>query len=367
MSKYRFDLKATDENNLKTIENVAEKFKSEIILMSLTRAQTDQMFKLTEDMIDTYSEIIKSFVPVAEKKLRDNINIFHQSIKEILQSSNSAYKRKKQIEQSDDFAAPEEMAIGYKWVQTVDEATKKIVRKYQQNTFQFIRPSEIIRTLFLNPDYLKMYAESVENKGHICKDGVYKDYCCGSLFQGNNSLNENPNTLLLQLYSDDFEPGEALKSKAGVHKKCAFYLIIRNMPKKLQSKLSNIYLVALANSTDIKSEAGGMDSVLDVIIADLKMLSTAGIMVNGKVVKGYLLTWCFDNLGAHAIYGLVQSFSANFYCRFCECHQNECKVSTKEDPSKLRDINSYNEMCARILEERDLDFTEKKASEIIAN
>lgn len=306
MSKYRFDLKPTDENNLKKIEKVIESFKDEIILMSLTREQTDRIFKQTEAVIDIYSEVIRSIVPQTDTIFLRNINVFHQSLKRTLESSNSAFKRKREIERNVGFAAPEEKAIGYKWVQTVDQTTGNIVRKYQQNTFQFIRPSEIIRVLFSNPDFVKMFSESIKNKSHICKGGVYKDYCCGSHFQENNILKKNPNAVLLQLYSDDFEPGDPLKSKAGVHKKCAFYLIIRNMPKKFQSKLSNIYLVALANSTDIKNESGSIESILEVIIEDLKMLATVGVIVNGKVVKGCLITWSFDNLGANTIYGLAR-------------------------------------------------------------
>lgn len=359
MSKYKFEIKATEHNNSLKLKNSVEKFKNEVILMSLTRSQTNQIFVLLEEVIDTYSHVVKAVVPAAEKKTIEDIKAFDQAAKQIIECHKSDYKRRKNIGENAAYVEPEEKAIGYKWVQNVDE-TGNIIRHYQQNTFQFIRPSKTIHALFSNPDFAKIYRDSVENKAHECQSGVYKDYCCGSHYRRNQFLSENPNALQLQLYTDDFEPCDALKSKAGRHKKCAFYLVIRNLPKKLQSKLSNIFLVAIAGSSDIKNDSGGIKSILEVIIDDLKMLSTVGISVNGTIVKGCLICMSFDNLGGNACYGLVQSFKANFFCRFCECHQNVCKKLAKEDSSKLRDIDSYNEMCLRILAESNLDPTETK-------
>lgn len=258
------------------------------------------------------------------------------------------------------YVSPEEMAIGYKWMQTFDETSGNIIRKYKQNTFQFIRPSSTIRALFTDQNFLKMYLDSINHEQHKCEDGVYKDYCCSSNFRRSEFFCENPNALKLMLYTDDFEPGEALKSKAGKHKICAFYMIIRNMPKKMQSKLSNIFLVAVASSEDLKNDSS-IASIFDVIIEDLKFLETSGIQIaNGSTVKACLIAMSFDNLGANCSYGFVQGFQANFYCRFCEVHKNECKKLTKENSDKLRNIQSYDQICARILSEDNLDATETK-------
>ena len=53
MSQHRFVLEATDQNNLKKVEKLTENFKDQIILMSLTNAQTDKIFKLAQDVVDT--------------------------------------------------------------------------------------------------------------------------------------------------------------------------------------------------------------------------------------------------------------------------------------------------------------------------
>lgn len=53
---------------------------------------------------------------------------------------------------------------------------------------------------------------------------------------------------------DDFEPCNALKTKSGTHKTFGVYGSIRNIPVKLQSKLDNIFLVALVSSEDLKHD-----------------------------------------------------------------------------------------------------------------
>lgn len=356
----RFELEATEKNNLKRIGDSIERFKDQILLMSLTREQTNQIFKLFTHVVDTYTDAIKSVISSSESKLIQSVEEFDFRIKRTLLDHDSAYKRQKKFENNRLYVHPEEKAIGFKWMQIVNETSGKIERKYKQNTFQFIAPSATVKALFSDPHFEKMYFESETKSGHLCVEGVYRDYCCGTNFRKNQFLQENPNALVFQLYTDDFEPCDALKSKAGRHKICAFYMIIRNMPKKLQSRLSNIFLVALADSTDLKNDSASIDNILEVIIADFRMMETVGINIDGTIIKGCLFTMSFDNLGANTCFKLVQSFSANYFCRFCECHHDECRVLSREDPSKLRDIESYNKICARILDEQDLTATETK-------
>lgn len=360
MSKYCFQFSATDQNNEKKIQTSVENFKDEVILMALTRDQTNKIFKLTQLVIATYSDVIDAEIPSESTKLRENIKQFHHRLMGTLQSNDSEFKRNKQIEKKTTFVPPVEKAIGYKWAQKFDEKSGKIERMYVQNTFQVILPSSTIRSLFTNPDFVNMYLECVNNKPHVCEKNVYRDYCCGTNFHQTELFKNDPKAMQIMLYTDDFEPCDALKPKAGKHKKCGFYMIIRNMPKKLQSKLSNIFLVAIADSDDLKCDAS-IVNILEVIIEDLKVLETTGIQVaNGLTIKCGLVAMSFDNLGANTCYGLVQGFQANFYCRFCERHKNECKTLTFDDLSKLRDIESYNQICARIQTENNLDATETK-------
>lgn len=303
MSKYCFEIKATDANNTRKLENAVDKFKNEITLMNFTNAQTDCIFSLTQNVLDTYSECLNSVISKTDKKLVTSVNGLAQCLKETLSTHSSAFKRKKTIEKEKTFVPPEEKAISCKWIQTMDEQSGRIVRKYVQTTFQFIPPSAIIKSLFEDPDFVKLYTEHTLNKSHECREGVYLDYCCGEHFRKNALLKEDPNAIRIQLYTDEFEPCDALKSKAEKHKQIAFYMIIRNMPLKLQSKLSNIHLVALADSKDLTNPSS-IQKIIAVILEDLKMLESTGIRVaTGEIVKACLITISFDNLGGNICYG----------------------------------------------------------------
>lgn len=356
MLNRQFQLDSSNENNLKQIGESVEYFKDQILLMSLTQNQTNKIFKLFGSVFDTYCETMKRVISMNGSKSMQSVNDIQSRLKKTIVDNASAYKRKQKIENNKLYVPPQEKAIGFKWVQIVDKVTGRIERNYKQNTFLFIPPSATIEALFVDPNFKKMYFE----RRHLCEAGIYRDYCCGSYFQQNQFFKDNPNALILQLYTDDFEPCDALKSKAGKHKVCAFYMIIRNMPKKLQSKIKNIHLVALSDSIDLTNDSASIDNIIETIVADLKMIENVGINVDGNTIKGSLFTMSFDNLGANTCYKFVQSFNANYYCRFCECHRLDCKVSTKENASKLRTIEAYDSMCARISTEDDLSATETK-------
>lgn len=86
----------------------------------------------------------------------------------------------------------------------------------------------------------------------------------------------------------------------------------------------------------------------DILINELKYLEDTGIEVNynGNIERIYfsmvLLTG--DNLGLHSLYGLVESFQANFYCRFCKCHKLDMQKSYKEEEALLRNVEEYDKM-----------------------
>lgn len=146
------------------------------------------------------------------------------------------------------------------------------------------------------------------------------------------------------MFFDDFEPCDALKSKAGKYKITAIYMQINNMPPEISSKLHNIHLVALCNSTDAKNEYANTDNVIDVIVKDLQMLEKIGIQTIGGInLKGTLVFNMFDNLGGNLLYGLSGSFNANYYCRICVATKSECQEQAIENSAQLRSMDLYNQ------------------------
>lgn len=137
----------------------------------------------------------------------------------------------------------------------------------------------------------------------------------------------------LELYYDEFECASPLGSKKGIHKVGCLYFILRNLPPSLNSALMNIHLVSLFYAQDTKKY--GIDEILKPLVKDLKILETSGIAVPFAKfpVFGTLAQITGDNLGMHSILGFLESFRANYFCRFCLIDQSSAQfVFSKDDP-----------------------------------
>ncbi|XP_055308672.1 uncharacterized protein LOC129572687 [Sitodiplosis mosellana] len=192
-----------------------------------------------------------------------------------------------------------------------------------------------------------MYVNFNTTSDHQCEEGLYKRFCCGDVYKKSDFFEANPMAVQLKLFTDDVEPCSALKSKAGKHKVCAFYLQIDNLPPKYLSKVNSIYLVALCDSSDSKGEYTNADNVVETIVKDIKELETKGIETNsGLNLKGTLICGMYDNLGGNIILGLYASFNSNNYCRICIASKQVCQSMTKEDPNLIRTQKNYEECLA---------------------
>lgn len=146
----------------------------------------------------------------------------------------------------------------------------------------------------------------------------------GSVWQ--NRMRGKSNRIPLCLFTDDWESGNSLGSRAGVHKLCSVYCAFPTLTvhhtwgrSVSQSSLDKIILVALFHSSD-RAEFGN-DIILKPIIDDLNDLSTNGLFFDTEGFKGRVFfelgLVLGDNLGIHQLCGLVESFSANRCCRYC--------------------------------------------------
>lgn len=92
------------------------------------------------------------------------------------------------------------------------------------------------------------------------------------------------------------------------------------MPSTLQSALTTIHLALLCKAVDVKQLE--YKAVLEPLLKDLATLEQEGIFISsvGKNIKGTVYCVIADNLGAHSISGLVESFTGPYICRFCLGH-----------------------------------------------
>jgi len=119
------------------------------------------------------------------------------------------------------------------------------------------------------------------------------------------------------LYIDDVEINNPLRSKSKCHSISAVYY---SFPLNEQSsRLDNIFLAALIKSKDLK--AFGKDLCFKKLVDEINSLENDGIMIDtpegSKTVYFIFGLLVGDNLRVNSICEFSKSFSANFFCRFC--------------------------------------------------
>ncbi|XP_031639264.1 uncharacterized protein LOC116351315 [Contarinia nasturtii] len=272
---------------------------------------------------------------------------------------------KKNIRKNPLFVEPVEKSIGLKWKNAkIDPETEIPDHGLIQSTFQYVPILETLRSVLANKDFYEAYVKYNLHQKHKCVPGNYAGFCCGSIHRS-IEIFKDPCTLQIQIGSDDFEVCCAVKSKATKHKVNATYFQIINMPAEFRSKLNNIYLVALCSTVNFKTDEYDYNHIAELISNEICTLECDGIAIETKVLKesninigierlkGTLTNVAVDNLGASGVMGFVESFSATYYCRHCECTKTECQTMTKEAKRKRRKIEKY-EHHVKIAEKKNV-------------
>lgn len=214
-------------------------------------------------------------------------------------------------------------------------------------------------SLFQREDFCTAYKKYNESSETKSKPGEYNDFQSGSAFANNELFKTHPNSLQIEIGTDDFEVCNPLGSKSTLHKICAVYFTIKNVSPQHRSKLDNIFLVALCNSDDLKTKFTDFNDIWRVVVRDVSQLESGVYIGNGVKITGTLVHLLSDNLGANAALGFVESFGkSNFYCRFCECNNSECKTLTEEIHSKRRTKQRYADHLITIASSEKVDLKE---------
>lgn len=171
--------------------------------------------------------------------------------------------------------------------------------------------------------------ESMYEMLQICtQSDKYEDFCDGSYFKTHPLFSSSKFALQVKLYYGEFKCANPLGSKKGIHKVVCLYFILQNLPPSVNSVLMNIHLVLLFNAQDSKKY--GIFEILKPLVKDLKMLETTGV----AVPFSFQITG--DNLSMHSILGFLESFRANYFCRFCLTEKSSAQsVFSEDDPSLI--------------------------------
>lgn len=259
-------------------------------------------------------------------KIKVDLNLFSKI--------DSKFKLDKYLVEKGLIVSPKEIVLDTD-IQFSSSLSKGQIQKYRSVTLQYVSIKESILQLLKIPGFFEILELNKSFNGE-----VFSNFREG-LFCKTNSF--PPNTLFINIYYDDAEIANPLGSKSGKHKLGNFYFSILDLPQHMLSSTDNIYLLATLKTLDLKSSS--VNSVMKIIIQELKELWNEGITFehNGQKqnLKIALAQMLGDNLGLHTILGFTEGFSANYPCRRCKLHKNECKRVVEESSENLRNITNY--------------------------
>lgn len=329
---------------------------SRINSFRLKESERDEIYQMFANLIEENKKLTEQI----SQQNNSNLDSLKSSSKYIIQEiakHSTKYKRNKEYEKSEDYVPPEKKAVGLKWQSNYDHKTGVAHHLLKQQSFNYVSIIKLLENLFSNQRFKLLY----DSNDHKCSPGVYQRYCCAQGYAQTDFYKENPNAIQLQLYTDEFEITSPLKSKTKIHKLCAVYLQILNLPKQYLSRLDNIYLVALCESANLDQEYTNIDNLLELIVNDIKKLEINGVKCGHKTfLKGTLINFSYDNLGGNDVCGFKKSFSSDYFCRHCECTYEESKKWVKEEISSLRTIENYNAQLESISSVDKVDYSISK-------
>jgi hypothetical protein len=217
-----------------------------------------------------------------------------------------------------DYIAPQEIFLG----QRVDTVIKNNMdtTKVVKETFQYFSIIKTLKSIF---KFTKIKT-IIEAEAQNANGEIYDSYKDGSEFSSHPFLEKHKNAVRINLYYDDVEVANPIGSKSAVYKIAAFYFTIQNASFH-NSKLDNIFILALCYNTDVKKY--GFDKILRPFIEEMKQLeSDEGVEMyfNGEIIplRAIFVSFLGDSLAAHDILG----FSGPSSTRFCR----QCMITRKE-------------------------------------
>lgn len=299
---------------------------------------------IVQNIINDLSETLKKPVEILQNKINSMDSENEQLIemltmlKDIFKPCGSEYFRFKQFRTNDAFIEPLSVIIG----QTLNDKriNSRMVGDITNCTYQYIPVKKTLQK-FLELPFV--YQNIISNINSLNKLEPKTSLIQGTLWKNVLKSHKNKIVLHILLYCDDFEIGNPLGSHAGIYKICGVYFSLGCLPPEYSSVLENIFLVQLCFSDDIKSF--GIEKFFQYLLQDLKTLETDGLDIQTEsgshTVYFSLALILGDNLGVHTILGLTQSFTSNYFCRFCRIDKNAASVSINENSQLLRNTENY--------------------------
>lgn len=352
--------------------NFLHRFTNTVASMSIKEEDLNTIFRLSIEMAKETKELNDTWFKSDNQRKLTPIQVTDISCAmatDHLSKYDSLYKRSKITFSSSNFVNTNEKVVGVRWEKKKCVINGKIIRipRLIQSTLQYVSIIDTLRSLFDDEHFRNIYFEynNAMNNNRMVTDPnnpdyIYSNFNSGSAFKNNPLFNEKPMSIQIQIGCDDFEICSELQSKANLYKICGLYFTIQNLPEKYLSKSSNIYLVCLCNSDDLKSKHTDFNNIWQLLVNELKNLETVGIEVPYYgILNGTLALTAFDNLGANTSLGFA-GFSSDYYCRNCETSKMLCQQLTSESGCTMRTKESYEDSLHIITESTKVVYRETK-------
>lgn len=318
------------------------------------RASNSMTLQNVDLVVESVSEMVSSIVAHLDKfvykaieasvdidtasRLTSKLSEHFAQFKTPFSGLETQYQENKFFEGTGCLIMPEEKVLGHRMDQRNYPSTSSIQQVVVSDTTCYIPISKVLKQFLERPGvWQAIQSYSSEN------DTVLRDFHDGKYFKNHATLSAR-NCICLGLYNDDMETANPLGSHATVHKLGFLYYIVKNLPPKFNSVLSNCQLLQVYHSVDVKKY--GFCRILEPFIEEIRKLEVDGmtICVDGvdihiTVTLGQVSG---DNLGMHGLFGFVESFSGNYPCRFCTMHKNDMQTVFTEDNKLLRTRDTHD-------------------------
>lgn len=206
-------------NDLKDVSVFISQINNRICGLGLNHGETNQVFEICIELINKTQQLNEIFMN--KKNGLDPIQAAQMStsiIQQELQECATRYKRDKKISKNKFYVAPEEKVIGLCWVPCKLPETSIAVPRLIPNVFQKIPLIKSIISLFEREDFRKEYFFFNEQRAKLVSTDVYTSFSSGHNFKTNELFASHPNSLQIEIGQDDFEPCNALGSRATLYK-----------------------------------------------------------------------------------------------------------------------------------------------------
>ena len=237
----------------------------------------------------------------------------------------------------DAFVPPRSINLGLRF------ETKCGITKTVYDTFQYVSVKDTLLVLLKSEEYVRglLKTQMTPSSSEVISHSTH-----GELLKNRLALSNPANlTIFLQLFYDGMGTTNPLRGQGTMSSVGVFYYVVKNLPDSWNTCFSNVHLLALCYSHNLKVH--GFSPILDNFCQELNELSTNGFhgvfpVIGNATVCVELLQVASDNLALNSMLGFIESFSGDYFCTLCYATRDSIQVGFVEECFQTRSRCEYD-------------------------